>query len=356
LTPSPIINSFLRWASSVSHWALLPTSFFLFVLFGALLDKAGAGNYFIKVAFLLMGHMRGGPAKTAVVASGMTGLISGSSIANVVTTSTFSISMMKRVGFSPEKAGAVEVASSVNAQIMPPVMRAAAFLMVEYVGISYFDVVKHAFLPAIIAYPPVVYIVHLEALKMNMQGLPRSGTRKPPKWRWCHLASLFPPSQYWLGEFTGSRSAEPSLKEHIVSVGAMILGNFVVIGFGIFFALDLIAAVMEPKLLPCVIGALIIALYVWLVSICSRYPDLVLDGLNAPITSLPELGPTIMPRLHFLLSVGVLIWCLTIERPSPALSALRAAALMILILLTQRTLFSLFRRQNLYRRLSPRLR
>jgi TRAP transporter 4TM/12TM fusion protein len=112
------------------------TSFvFLFVLFGSLLDKAGAGNYFIQVAFSLMGHMRGGPAKAAVVSSAMTGLISGSSIANVVTTGTFTIPLMKRVGFSSEKAGAVEVASSVNGQIMPPVMGAAAFLMVEYVGI-----------------------------------------------------------------------------------------------------------------------------------------------------------------------------------------------------------------------------
>lgn len=93
---------------------------FLFVLFGSLLDRAGAGNYFIQVAFSLMGHMKGGPAKAAVVSSAMTGLISGSSIANVVTTGTFTIPLMKKVGFNSEKAGAVEVASSVNGQIMPP--------------------------------------------------------------------------------------------------------------------------------------------------------------------------------------------------------------------------------------------
>ena len=155
---------------------------FLFVLFGALLDKAGAGNYFIKVAFSLMGHFSGGPAKAAVVASGMTGLISGSSIANVVTTGTFTIPMMRRVGFSAEKAGAVEVASSVNGQIMPPVMGAAAFLMVEYIGIPYFEVVKHAFVPAVISYIALVYIVHLEAMKMQMKGLPRAGEVKPFKW------------------------------------------------------------------------------------------------------------------------------------------------------------------------------
>ncbi|MEO1961136.1 MAG: TRAP transporter large permease subunit, partial [Paracoccus sp. (in: a-proteobacteria)] len=156
------------------------TSFvFLFVLFGALLDKAGAGNYFIKLAFSMLGHYRGGPAKAAVVASGMTGLISGSSIANVVTTGTFTVPMMKRVGFSAEKAGAVEVASSVNGQIMPPVMGAAAFLMVEYVGISYVEVIKHAFLPALISYIALIYIVHLEALKAGMQGLKSNNPVKP---------------------------------------------------------------------------------------------------------------------------------------------------------------------------------
>ncbi|HIC80143.1 MAG TPA: TRAP transporter permease, partial [Kiloniellaceae bacterium] len=117
-----------QWISSEGVFGIalgVSTGFvFLFVLFGALLDKAGAGNYFIKVAFSLLGHYRGGPAKAAVVASAMTGLISGSSIANVVTTGTFTIPMMKRVGFSPEKSGAVEVASSVNGQIMPPVMGA----------------------------------------------------------------------------------------------------------------------------------------------------------------------------------------------------------------------------------------
>ena len=156
------------------------TSFvFLFVLFGALLERAGAGNYFIQLAFSLLGHMRGGPAKAAVVASGLTGMISGSSIANVVTTGTFTIPMMKKVGFSAEKAGAVEVASSVNGQIMPPVMGAAAFLMVEYVGIPYVEIIKHAFLPAAISYIALLYIVHLEALKLGMQPI---GNYQPKPW------------------------------------------------------------------------------------------------------------------------------------------------------------------------------
>ena len=144
---------------------------FMFVLFGSLLESAGAGNYFIRVAFAGLGHMRGGPAKAAVVSSGMTGLVSGSSIANVVTTGTFTIPLMKKVGFTAEKAGAVEVASSTNGQLTPPVMGAAAFLMVEYVGISYLEVIKHAFLPAIISYIALIYIVHLEACKLGLKGL-----------------------------------------------------------------------------------------------------------------------------------------------------------------------------------------
>ena len=146
---------------------------FLFVLFGSLLEKAGAGNYFIRVAFALMGHLKGGPAKAAVVSSGMTGLISGSAIANVVTTGTFTIPLMRKVGFSAEKAGAVEVASSTNGQLTPPIMGAVAFLMVEYVGISYLEVIKHAALLALISYIALVYIVHLEAVKAGMKGLPK---------------------------------------------------------------------------------------------------------------------------------------------------------------------------------------
>ena len=150
------------------------TSFvFLFVLFGAMLEQAGAGNYFIKVAFAMLGHLKGGPAKAAVVASATTGLISGSSIANVATTGTFTIPLMKRVGFPGTKAGAIEVAASTNGQLTPPVMGAAAFLMIEYVGISYLEVIQHAILPAIISYIALFYIVHLEACKLNMKGLPK---------------------------------------------------------------------------------------------------------------------------------------------------------------------------------------
>jgi len=144
---------------------------FLFVLFGALLETAGGGKYFLDLAFGMVGKMRGGPAKAAILGSGMTGLISGSSIANTVTTGTFTIPIMKKTGFSKEKAGAIEVSSSVNGQLMPPVMGAAAFVMASFLGVTYFEVVKHAFLPAIISYVALFYISHLEALKLNLKGM-----------------------------------------------------------------------------------------------------------------------------------------------------------------------------------------
>nr|WP_328809265.1 TRAP transporter permease [Roseibium aggregatum] len=290
------------------------TSFvFLFVLFGALLDKAGAGNYFIQVAFSLMGHMKGGPAKAAVVSSAMTGLISGSSIANVVTTGTFTIPLMKKVGFSAEKAGAVEVASSVNGQIMPPVMGAAAFLMVEYVGIPYFDVVKHAILPAAISYIALVYIVHLEAAKAGMEGLPRA---------------------YEPG---------PILRRLVGFVfGVLVL---CAVSFAVYYGMGWIKPTFGAAA-PYVVFVLLTVVYVGLVAFGSRYPEPRIENPNAPVTSLPLPGPTIKSGLHFILPVVVLVWALMVERLSPGLSAFWASAFMIFILLTQRPLFAVFRREG----------
>jgi TRAP transporter 4TM/12TM fusion protein len=141
------------------------TSFvFLFVLFGTLLDKAGAGNWMMQISIALLGHLRGGPAKVAVISSALNGVVSGSSVSNVVSGGIFTIPLMKRTGLSGVKAGAIEASSSINGQIMPPVMGAAAFLMVEYVGIPYAEIIKHAILPAVLSYISLLYIVHLEAV------------------------------------------------------------------------------------------------------------------------------------------------------------------------------------------------
>lgn len=150
------------------------TFVFLFVLFGALLDRAGAGRYFVNLAYSAVGQMRGGPAKAAVIASMFTGTISGSSISNVVTTGTFTIPIMKRVGYPPYKAAAVEVAASTNGQLMPPIMGAAAFIMAEFIGIPYSQLIVHALIPALLSYIALVYVVHLEAMKLGLKGVPRS--------------------------------------------------------------------------------------------------------------------------------------------------------------------------------------
>ncbi len=284
---------------------------FLFVLFGALLDKAGAGNYFIKMAFGALGHLRGGPAKAAVVGSAATGLISGSSIANVVTTGTFTIPLMKRVGFSSEQAGSVEVASSVNGQIMPPVMGAAAFLMVEYVGISYVEVITHAFLPAAISYIALVYIVHLEAVKRNM----------------------------------------PTLGNRVVSMGRTIGGmaiffvGFAGLCYGIQYPIKAIIALI-PDASGLVLSGLIVLAYLFLLKLAAGVDDLVPDDPNAKEVELPVIAEIYKAGLHFLLPIIVLVYFLMIEQKSPGLSAFWATSLLFVILLTQKPMKSIFRGEN----------
>ncbi|MDX2499148.1 MAG: TRAP transporter permease [Deltaproteobacteria bacterium] len=150
------------------------TIVFLFVLFGAMLDKAGAGKYFIQLALSLLGGFKGGPAKAAVMGSGLTGMVSGSSIANIVTTGTFTIPLMKKVGYPGTKAAAVEVAASTDGQLAPPIMGAAAFIIAEYVNVPYVEVIKAAAVPAFASYAALFYITHIEASKLGLRGIPRA--------------------------------------------------------------------------------------------------------------------------------------------------------------------------------------
>lgn len=282
---------------------------FMFVLFGALLESAGAGNYFIRTAFAGLGHLRGGPAKAAVVSSGLTGLVSGSSIANVVTTGTFTIPLMKKVGFKAEKAGAVEVACSTNGQLMPPVMGAAAFLMVEYVGITYVEVIKHAFLPAIISYIALVYIVHLEACKLGLKGMVKPVTK--------------------------------TLNQKLVSFVITIL-TLIIIGGVTYYGLGWIKTIAGGATLY-VVSVLLFVAYLLLLSLACRVPEL---ESSHEIKELPRLGPTAQAGYYFLLPIVVLMWCLVVERLSPALSAFWATVLLIFIVLTQRPLKGFFRKMK----------
>ncbi len=150
------------------------TVVFLFVMFGTMLDRAGGGAFFTRLAISGLGQYRGGAAKAAVVSSALSGTVSGSSIANVVTTGTFTIPLMKRLGYPAKKAAAIEVASSVNGQLAPPVMGAAAFIIAEYVNVPYVEVAKAAAVPAFVSYVGLLWITHIEACKLGLKGLPKS--------------------------------------------------------------------------------------------------------------------------------------------------------------------------------------
>ncbi|MCU7886298.1 MAG: TRAP transporter fused permease subunit, partial [Candidatus Thiodiazotropha sp. (ex Lucinoma annulata)] len=278
---------------------------FLFVLFGSLLEQAGGGHYFIRVAYALVGHRRGGPAKAAVLASGLTGMVSGSSIANVVTTGTFTIPLMKKVGFSSEKAGAIEVAASTNGQIMPPVMGAAAFLMVEYLNISYLEVIKHAFLPAILSYIGLMYLVHLEAVKAGMQAEKRVRIESVRQrlLRWgvtLSGVSCFFLLAYWI---------VGTLNSLFGSYGFYVNGGLVLLLYGILIYCEVRCGLRkEEQVSP--------------------------ETLSA--------GRALLGGLHFLLPILVLVWCLMLLRLSPATSVFYAICLMIVIQLTQEALRGLF--------------
>ena len=147
---------------------------FIFILFGALLEVTGAGKFFMDLAYALTGRQRGGPAKAAVLASAAMGSVSGSAIANVVTSGAFTIPLMKKVGYTPEEAGGIEAAASTGGQILPPIMGAGAFLIAEYTGLPYLDVVKAGLIPAILYMGTVFVFVHLVAVKKGLKGLPAS--------------------------------------------------------------------------------------------------------------------------------------------------------------------------------------
>jgi len=287
---------------------------FLFVLFGSLLERAGAGNYFIQMAFALLGTYRGGPAKAGVVASGLTGMISGSSIANTVTTGTFTIPLMKRVGYSAVKAGAIEAAAGVNGQIMPPVMGAAAFLIAEYVGITYAEVVKHAFLPAFLTYGALFYIVDIEAAKLKLRGLPRNSTA---------------PAHHVL------------LRALMTICGIIIVSGLVYYGIGW-------TKTVFGEAASWALGIALLAAYLGLIRHKARRPDLPADDLTKAIVKVPDFYATANTGLHYLLPVVVLIWCLMVEELSPGLSAFWGTGLLIFIMLTQRPLLAFFRQEHDY--------
>lgn len=285
---------------------------FVFVLLGSLLDRGGAGNYMMQVSFALLGHFRGGPAKVAVVSSGMNGIVSASSVANVVTTGIFTIPLMKKAGYGATRAGAIETASSVDSQIMPPVMGAAAFLMIEYVGIPYTEIIKHALLPALLSYISLFYVVHLEALRLGLQPMTSDRTPKTPLQR-------------------------------VAGWGMGISGVIIVIGLIYWIGVGVQRLAGDAAI--WILLAMLLALYVWLLAVASRHPDLPENLATADVQQ-PEPWPTIRSGLFYLIPIGVLVWCLTVEMLSPGLSAFWGVMAMVFQMLTQRPLMAFLRKQS----------
>ncbi len=284
------------------------STIFVYVLFGSLLDRAGGGNYMMQVSFAVLGHMRGGPAKVAVVSSALNGVVSGSSVANVVSGGIFTIPLMKRAGYGGIKAGAIETMSSVNGQIMPPVMGAAAFLMTEYVGIPYSDVVKHAILPAVLSYIGLFYIVHLEAVKLGLD--PMLSVRKR------------------------------SFADKAKSFGLGASGSIIVMCVVYYAILAARAALGENA--GWAITAIMGVLYLLATWQAAKAPDLPVDiDIRNPVR--PETWPTVRAGLHFLLPVGVLIWMLMVDETSPSLAAFWGCATLLFLMVTQHVLVGLFR-------------
>ncbi|MDX6750519.1 TRAP transporter permease [Geminicoccaceae bacterium 1502E] len=286
------------------------TSFvFLFVLFGSMLDRAGAGNWMMQLSLALLGHLRGGPAKVAVVGSALNGIISGSSVSNVVSSGIFTIPLMRKTGLPPVKAGAVEAASSINGQIMPPVMGAAAFLMVEYVGIPYAQIIKHAALPAIISYLALFYIVHIEALKVGAEPLQRLTVRGP--------------------------------KDRLLRLGLGWSGTILVVVI-LYYGIQAVKAVFGEAAGP-VLAVLGGVLYLGCLWLAAGHAELERDESEGFGATLPDAWPVARTGLYYVIPLVVLLWCLMVEQLSPGLSAFWATVTIMGILVTQRPLLAVMR-------------
>jgi TRAP transporter 4TM/12TM fusion protein len=321
--PGLLQHSGASWPNLVNHLYLtsqgiygiavgvVATYVFHFVLFGVLATRIGLGQLFIDIASSIAGRYAGGPAKVSVFASALFGMLSGSSVANAVTVGSLTIPAMIRLGYPRHFAGAVEAASSTGGQIMPPVMGAAAFLMVEYVGIPYTEIVKHAFLPAVISYIALFYIVHLEALKLGMEPM--------------------------------AKAREKTLGQRAIGWGLGVSGTIVVCAL-IYWIAEGVKPLFGDAA-PWLLGLLLAALYVYSVYVASKCPDLPAD-INVDNPVLPETWPTVKAGLHFLIPIGVLIWALMIDELSPSLSAFWATVSLMVLMVTQRVLTAVFRKQR----------
>ncbi|MGN7618648.1 MAG: TRAP transporter fused permease subunit [Ehrlichia sp.] len=293
---------------------------FLYVLFGAFLDKAGAGNFFIKLSFTLLGRFVGGPAKAAVIASGFMGMMSGSSVANTITIGSFTIPLMKKMGLSAEKAAAIEVSAGVNGQIMPPVMGAAAFLMSEFLSIPYATIVKYAFVPAVMVYITLLYIVHLEACRLDMRPVI---------------------------DLTKARSIYLSILKFCISVTCVVIISCViyvliegVTVYGLY--IPGIKSIFLDKSIYCV-SLLLVGIYVGI--LFYQFKNEGNRGQNREEGEYPKLSETFKHGIHYFIPIFILVWCLIVERLSSALSCFWTNLFLIFMLLSKDVMYALFNRK-----------
>lgn len=294
---------------------------FLYVLFGAFLDKAGAGNFFIKLSFAVLGRFVGGPAKAAVIASGFMGMMSGSSVANTITIGSFTIPLMKKMGLSPEKAAAIEVSAGVNGQIMPPVMGAAAFLMSEFLSIPYATIVKYAFVPAVMVYVTLLYIVHLEACKLDMRPVL---------------------------DLTKARSIYLSVLRFLIAIACLVVFSCIVYvlieGISIYgFYVPGIKAIFLDKSIYC-ISLVIVSVYVAILFYQFKGKRSNIEGVEEE-KKYPKLSETFKYGIHYFIPIFILIWCLIVEKLSSALACFWTNLFLIFILLTRDVIYTLFNKQ-----------
>lgn len=328
---------------------------FLFITFGTFLESSGAGKFFIDFPYSVLGRTRGGPAKVAVLASGFMGSINGSATANVVTTGTFTIPLMKRIGYKPHMAGAIETVASTGGMLMPPIMGAGAFIMSEFTGIPYWDIVKVSFIPAVLYYLYLYLMVEFQALNLGLKGLPKNELPSPMevfKKGWYYaipvivivymlVAGYSPPFAAvmgclltvgcsWINRETRMypmdiynalvKSAVSSLTVG-ATVGAigLIIGVVYLTGLGLKFS-DLLLS-LSGGFLPLAIIFIAIASYALGMGITATTSYIILGVLAAP--ALQELGVALLPA-HL-----IIFWATQIANVNPpvCLAAFAAAAI-----------------------------
>ena len=301
---------------------------FLYVMFGALLDKAGAGGFFMRLSIALLKGSVGGSAKAAVIGSGFMGMMSGSSVANTITVGTFTIPLMKRMGITPEKAAAIEVSAGINGQITPPVMGAAAFLMAEFLSLPYSDIVKHALVPALMVYVGLLVIVHFEACRLeDKKGvIARDARKKSPILAVLLKAALCVTSLVILFGFV-----------HAI-INGVTIGSFHVPGVRDIFQGASIYA----------IAAILVITYIAV--LVYRPVSVVPQGIDDEHADEAVLSESVWEifkqGLHYFIPVVVLVWMLVVERVSSSLACFWTNVFLMFMLLTEGVVDSLRRKDG----------